>query len=890
MKHINHKQTGKDMSLATQLENIYGVTIKRKVTEWRNVWSKIVKRKQGILYLSHCLKMKKIPNEFHKNYVCRSTLTRRLKFELEYELTKEGIESKKDEILGLASDEKTVKSELCNKLTTSDFEVISKIIDNGIDEEVRKTITAHSKKLKELGIPRVNQRTPEISDTREVEIRPRNLKLRVYNTPIDGYLPGCSYELNKPNKENSEHNNKKTHTETKRNKIDMKIVKTSGDFEENKSKKVVNISKKVIPERIINILKLGLNFAFTNERIDKNALMVELINGSKNLDTNQQMEFCLETTNLIMNHKESRKVDPRIKELSDFCEKENVLIKKSDKGGATVIMDKEEYERKLNNLVSEDSVYTEIPYDITNKLIATLIKVTKELVNEGELTPTIRKSVIPGTAKAPSFTGLPKVHKTNVPLRPIINNIGSPLYGLAKFIVTTLKKIEKLLNFTVQNSYEFIEKLNNLTPLEDEIMVSYDVVSMYTNVDTESALKTLENWLRRHTDILNGTNLSSEGIIKLMSLCVSNTYFTHNGKFYKQKQGLPMGSPISPLLANIWLDEIEKCFLSTLSNPPRLWIRYLDDIFTLVKNLEENLKSYLRRLNNVNDKIKFTEERENNKVLNFLDVQVTREEDRFDKKVFRKPAYAGNILHFNSNHPFGIKMGVLKSQIIRGLRITDKKNWNEEIHTIKRIFQENGYPLWRIEKQIKIVINNFQKNGKYIPTTKVLKDKKGFMCLPDSSLTKKIKEKAKQFGIMTVTKQKKTINTTVSKFDRIGSFNNNLNRGGVYEIPCKGCNKKYIGQTKRPIMKRMKEHKTATIKNDRSSEVANHVRQTGHHINWEGIRRVSGFENEYSKRMIRESIEINSRKDTMNVKSDETLIHPIYKEFIKTKLYNKSTD
>ena len=109
--------------------------------------------------------------------------------------------------------------------------------------------------------------------------------------------------------------------------------------------------------------------------------------------------------------------------------------------------------------------------------------------------------------------------------------------------------------------------------------------------------------------------------------------------------------------------KLKKCFLSTLSNPPRLWIRYLDDIFTLAKNLEENLKSYLIRLNNINNKIKFTEERVNNKILNFLDVQVTTEEDKFDKNVFRKPSYAGNILHFNSNHPFGIKMGVLKSQI-----------------------------------------------------------------------------------------------------------------------------------------------------------------------------------------------------------------------------------
>ena len=99
MKHKDLEQTDRDVSLATKLESIYGATVKRKVTEWKNIWSKIVKRKQGISYLSHCLKNNKIPNGFHKNYICRSVLTRKLKFELEYELVKEEIKIKKDDCI-----------------------------------------------------------------------------------------------------------------------------------------------------------------------------------------------------------------------------------------------------------------------------------------------------------------------------------------------------------------------------------------------------------------------------------------------------------------------------------------------------------------------------------------------------------------------------------------------------------------------------------------------------------------------------------------------------------------------------------------------------------------------------------------------------------------------
>ena len=180
--------------------------------------------------------------------------------------------------------------------------------------------------MKELGIPRANQHKFEVNNTRKVGILPTVHKLKAYKAPIEGNLPGCSYKLNKLNTKEVTVRDK--YTERKKSEIVTEIIEANGDLVEKKFDKVVNISKKTIPTRIITILKLGLNFAFTNENVNKGDLMVELINGSKNLDINKQMEFCLETTDIIINHKVSRRGDSRIKELSDFCEKENILIKK----------------------------------------------------------------------------------------------------------------------------------------------------------------------------------------------------------------------------------------------------------------------------------------------------------------------------------------------------------------------------------------------------------------------------------------------------------------------------------------------------------------------------------------------------------------------------------
>ena len=87
----------------------------------------------------------------------------------------------------------------------------------------------------------------------------------------------------------------------------------------------------------------------------------------------------------------------------------------------------------------------------------------------------------------PRFYGLPKVHKVSVPLGPIVSFINSPKYNLSKFLSCILSSL--LVNhYSVRNSKEFVDYIKNFAISENEILVSFDLVSLFTSVSVDKAL------------------------------------------------------------------------------------------------------------------------------------------------------------------------------------------------------------------------------------------------------------------------------------------------------------------------------------------------------------------------------------------------------------------
>ena len=125
-----------------------------------------------------------------------------------------------------------------------------------------------------------------------------------------------------------------------------------------------------------------------------------------------------------------------------------------------------------------------------------------------------------------------------------------------------------------------------------------------------------------------------------------------------------MGSPLSPVLANLFMELLETELLSSVSGKPILWLRYVDDIFALYpNNLEPN--SFLTELNGLVDSIKFTVEWEQNGSLPFLDTIVHRKPNSFEFSVFRKPTHTGQYLHYLSWHETRVKRAVVYSLLLR---------------------------------------------------------------------------------------------------------------------------------------------------------------------------------------------------------------------------------
>ena len=121
---------------------------------------------------------------------------------------------------------------------------------------------------------------------------------------------------------------------------------------------------------------------------------------------------------------------------------------------------------------------------------------------------------------------------------------------------------------------------------------------------------------------------------QLLVLCIKNVHFTFNGETYIQKDGVAMGSPLGPVLANVFMSHLEETIVPKLKDV-KFWKRYVDDTIAIVKN--ESTNNILHTLNNFHNNIKFTFEEENNRgEIPFLDVLLMRKDNKIETCVYRK--------------------------------------------------------------------------------------------------------------------------------------------------------------------------------------------------------------------------------------------------------------
>ena len=121
---------------------------------------------------------------------------------------------------------------------------------------------------------------------------------------------------------------------------------------------------------------------------------------------------------------------------------------------------------------------------------------------------------------------------------------------------------------------------------------------------------------------------------ELLYLCTKNVHFSFNNEIYMQNDGEVMDSPLEPVLANIFMVELERTAIQSLSDKIKLWKRYVDDTITFVKT--DEIKKVLSFLNSFCSNIQFTMEIEQSSQIPFLDVLLIRNLETISTTVYRK--------------------------------------------------------------------------------------------------------------------------------------------------------------------------------------------------------------------------------------------------------------
>jgi hypothetical protein len=130
-----------------------------------------------------------------------------------------------------------------------------------------------------------------------------------------------------------------------------------------------------------------------------------------------------------------------------------------------------------------------------------------------------------------------------------------------------------------------------------------------------------------------------EAIIELLEFFLRTAYFQVDDKFFQLKDGMAVGSSLSPIVRNLFMEHFEKLSLDTAQQKPSLRLRYVDDMFVVWPHDPEWLQNFLSHLSSLRLSIQFIMEIESGSVIAFLDVLVIRKEVTLATKVYRKPTH-----------------------------------------------------------------------------------------------------------------------------------------------------------------------------------------------------------------------------------------------------------
>lgn len=357
----------------------------------------------------------------------------------------------------------------------------------------------------------------------------------------------------------------------------------------------------------------------------------------------------------------------------------------------------------------------------------------------------------------------------------------------------------------------------------------------------------------------------------------------YEDRFYEQRKGMPMGSPASPIMADIIMEVLLDTTLNTLEHKPKILTKYVDDIFAIVKRAE--VENTLRSLNSFNRHIQFTVEKEKDLRLPYLDTLIIRQHNKLKIDWFQKPTASGRLVNFYSKHPRRIIFNTANNFINRVLTISDAEFHSKNKDKIINILKMNNFPRETINNLLENSTSRHMSATHRAQTEKIYKSMTYVPGFSERIGRSNLLDK-EMYNI--APKCNRTVKHLFSKTK--SKINKDEKTNVVYKIPCNGdksniCQKIYVGTTMNKLKTRLSSHKSdqkALHKPlEQKTAIAAHCTTTGHTPNFDKVE-ILCEENKYSRRLFQEMLHIINVpiEKRLNFKRDTEQCAHIYRHTI----------
>ena len=347
-----------------------------------------------------------------------------------------------------------------------------------------------------------------------------------------------------------------------------------------------------------------------------------------------------------------------MKELNKKLTAENAIVTQADKGKTIVIIHSNEYSEKVNSflLANNFNTLTKDPTEKFQKSIHKVMQVCNLIVDKRQIKHLVQKKPAPPKLKAQL-----KLRKTDIPIRPVINNKTAPAYKLAKYLNKILNQhITLHSQYVVTNSTNLANDLTKLEIHDNHCLMTFDIKDLYVNIPVLETLNIIKTKLLQNND----TQIA-EQILGLLKEVLSQNYFTFQQRIFQPEQGIAMGSPMSGIIAEIFLQNFEDESIKHLLDAKNIafYTRYVDDILIIYDTTKVSAHIINTYVNNIHGNIKLNPTYEQHGSIDFLDLTITRKHKQLEVDIYRKPTYTDTTINFHSNHPIEQKTAAFRFHI-----------------------------------------------------------------------------------------------------------------------------------------------------------------------------------------------------------------------------------